>query len=181
MKKRIMVLVLLALLVITFAGVSQARQGQMDDPYGLLQDESDFLTHPSQIAQGEGIRFYGDYRFTYMDVMDWDYDLNRLDAPLWRTGLFFAYDGMKGDYDGDEDCSGTNNFAEYELIKDLDNLDGEVQIAYRQEENENWQQSNLDGGGARKAPTSNVLKLLQTEKARIEWSTGEGVSVLFDL
>jgi hypothetical protein len=183
MTKRIMVAALLPLLVIAFAGVSQAwqeRMGGMGDAYGLLQDESDFLTHPSQIAQGGGVRFYGDYRFTYTDVMDWDYDLDRLDAPPYSH--FYT--------------SGTSNFAEYDLMSDLDAFaqrqsieepqggfkpGGEVQIAYRQEENENWQQINLDGDGERKTPADNVLSLLKMDKARIEWSTGGGLSVLFDL
>jgi len=158
MKRHIMVVALVPLLVIALAGISQAWQGKMDDPYGLLQDESDFLTHPSKIAQGEGIRFYGDYRFTYTDVIDWDYGLDR-----------------------DEDISGTDNVAEYELTKDLDTRGGEAPIAYRQEEHENWQQSNLDGDGERETPADNVLNLLKMDKVRIEWSTGGGVSLLFDL
>jgi hypothetical protein len=39
-----------------------------------------------------------------------------------RTGLFFTYDGMRGDYDGNEDTFGTSNYAEYSLTKDLDNF-----------------------------------------------------------
>jgi len=193
MTRRIMVAALVPLLVIALAGVSQAWQGQMEDPYGLLQDESDFLTHPSQIAQGEGIRFYGHYRFTYTDAMDWDYALDRLDAPLYfhfdtsgqeyshNALLGAAYDGMRGDYDGDEDCSDTSTIGEYDLTKEFDKVGGEGQIAYRQEEYDNRQQSNLDGDGERDTSADNVLKLLKTDKARIEWSTGGGVSVLFDL
>jgi hypothetical protein len=60
MKKHIMVAALLPLLVIVLAGFSQAWNERMEDSYGLLQDESDILTHPSQIVQGEGMRFYDD-------------------------------------------------------------------------------------------------------------------------
>ena len=181
MAKHIMVVALVPLLVIALAGVSQAWQGQMDEPYGLLQDESDFLIHPSEIAQGEGIGFYGDYRFPYTDAMDWDYALDRLDAPLWRVGVFFAYDGMRSDFDADEDCSDTSTVGEYDLTKEFYKVGGEGQIAYRQEEYGKWQQSNPDGAGERKTSADNVLNLLKMDKARIEWSTGGGVSVLFDL
>jgi len=184
MKKRMLVLVLLPLLVVALAGVSygwQGRMGGMGDSYGLLTDESDFLIHPAKIAKGKGIRFYGDYRFTYTDVMGWNYNLDQFNTagtltgfynydtsgqeykhnallgaafPLGsgRMGLFFTYDGMRGDYDGSEDILGTSNYAKYDLTKDLDNfalrllyglpmggfnLGGEVQLAYRQEKNEN--------------------------------------------
>jgi hypothetical protein len=89
MTRHIMVAALVPLLVMALAGISQAWQGGMagmDDPYGLISDESDFLIHPAKIAQGDGVRFYGDYWFTYPGVMDWDYDLDRLDAPLSSRG-----------------------------------------------------------------------------------------------
>ena len=170
MKKHIMVAALLALLVIALAGVSQAgqeRMGLIGDAYGLLQDESDFLTHYSQIAQGEGIRLYGYYRFTYMDVMDWDDDLDLLDAPR-----YFHLD-----------TSGANNYATYDLMSELDAFAQRQSIEVPQGDfnpwgNENRQQISDERG---KDPVANVLKLLQTNKARIEWSTGRGVSVLFDL
>ena len=154
MRKRMLVLVLLPLLVVALAGVAQAWQGRMGgmgDSYGLVQDESDFLIHPAKVAKGEGVRFYGDYRFTYTDVMGWDYNLNQFNTagtltgfynydtsgqeykhnallgaafPLGpgRMGFFFTYDGMRGDYDGAEDVSGVSNFAKYDLTKDLDNF-----------------------------------------------------------
>jgi hypothetical protein len=154
MGKRILVLVLLPLLVLALAGVSQAWQGRMagmGDPYGLVADPSDFLTHPAKLARGEGIKFYAHYRFTYTDVMSWDYNLDQLTpagvltafydyetsgqeynhnallgaaTPLGpgRFGIFFTYDGMRGDYDGDEDTLPTPNFAEYDLMSDFDNF-----------------------------------------------------------
>ena len=189
MTQRILVAALLPLLVIALAGVSQAWQGRVGDPYGLLQDETYSLTHSAESVQGDGVRFYP---FPYTDVMDWDYDLDRLDAPLYspfdtlgqgyshnapmgadflldpvRMGSFLSYGGMRGDYDSDEVISGTEH-------KDLDKLGEEAHIACRQEEHVDWQQINLDGDGARKAPADAVLKILEMDKARIEWSTGGG-------
>lgn len=134
MRKRYLLL-LLPLLVFALASTAyswQGRMGGMGDPYGLFSDESDFLIHPAKIADGEGVRFYGGYRFTYRDVMDWDYDVNGFDLttgvliryynydtsgneqrhegllgvafPLGpgREGLFFEYRGTRGRYDGNE-------------------------------------------------------------------------------
>jgi hypothetical protein len=39
----------------------------------------------------------------------------------------------------------------------------------------------LAGEGERRNSADNVLHLLQTDKVRIEWSTGSGVAVLFDI
>ena len=97
----------------------------MGDPYGLISDESDFLVHPAKIATGEGLRFYGSYRFTYTD-MDWDIDFNLGDGtyPMYHDlsgpeqghdalvgaafpfgpgmrGFFFSYAGRGGDYEGE--------------------------------------------------------------------------------
>jgi hypothetical protein len=136
MGKRIFFFMGLLVLVFALSGVSyawQGRMGGMGDPYGLVQDESDFLINPAAIAQGQGVRFYGDYRFTYTGVTAWDYDLDQFDAggtltnfqhfdtsgqefkhnallgaglPLGpgRLGLFLTYDSMRGDYDGNEDA-----------------------------------------------------------------------------
>jgi hypothetical protein len=79
MRIKMFVVILLPLLVLTLAGVSQAWQGRMGgmgDPYGLLADESDFLIHPAKIAGGEGTRLYGGYQFTYRGVTAWDYNLD---------------------------------------------------------------------------------------------------------
>jgi hypothetical protein len=181
MRKRYLLL-LLPLLLLALAGTCygwQGRMGGMGDPYGLVADESDFLIHPAKIARGEGIKFYGDYRFTYNGVTDWDYEFSRFSlAGVWsrtywdnvsgdeyrhnallgaafplgpgRMGLFFTYDGMRGDYDGDYASTG-GSFERLELMSTLDNfalrllygmplggfkLGGEVQFAYRQEKKE---------------------------------------------
>jgi hypothetical protein len=133
MKKTPLFIFILAFLLFSQAGVSYGWQGRMagmGDPYGLVEDESDFLIHPSGIAKGEGINFYGNYRFNYRDVMDWNYTwdwFNRATGALiahWpyrgsgdeqehdsllgaafplgpgRMGLFLQYAGKRGDYDG---------------------------------------------------------------------------------
>ena len=186
MKKVVLTMIGLLLLVLALSGISygwQGRMGGMGDPYGLVQDESDFLINPADIAQGQGVRFYGDYRFTYTGVTNWDYNLDQFDTagnlidffnfdtsgqeykhdallgaafPVWlgRMGLFFTYDGMRGDYDGSEDVLGAKNFAEYNLTKKFDNfavrllyglpvgggvdVGAEVGLAYRNEVQKSW-------------------------------------------
>jgi hypothetical protein len=132
MKKSCLFFVILGFLVFSLAGVSYGWQGRMagmGDPYGLVQDESDFLIHPAKIANGKGINFYGGYRFNYTGVNQWDSgfdvltpagvltedlpkkgsgDEQKHDALLGaafpvgpgRMGLFFQYSGKRGDYDG---------------------------------------------------------------------------------
>jgi hypothetical protein len=105
----------------------------MGDPYGLVEDESDFLLHPSQIVSGEGIRYYANYRFNYTNVLDWNYTLNRFDSATglligrWpyrgggneqehdvllgvsfpfgrgRMGLFSEYAGKRKEFEGHEE------------------------------------------------------------------------------
>lgn len=135
MKKTPLFILILTFLVFSLAGIAYSWQGRMagmGDPYGLIKDESDFLIHPSKIAEGKGINFYGNYRFNYTDVMDWNYTLKRFNPvtgvlfaqepfrssgdeqkhdalvgaafPLGpgRMGLFFQYTGKRGDFDGRE-------------------------------------------------------------------------------
>jgi hypothetical protein len=154
MKRSIFFLLILTLVVLVSAGTSQGFQGRMGgmgDPYGLVSDESDFLIHPAKIVQGEGVRFYGGYRFTYTGVMNWDYILDQLTPAgflvdyyhydgsgqeykhnallgagfplgLGRMGVFFEYAGKRGDYDGNEDRLLSSNWAAYDLTKDIDNF-----------------------------------------------------------
>jgi hypothetical protein len=175
MGKRILFFMILPVLVLALAGVSygwQGRMGGMGDPYGLVQDESDYLTHPAKIAKGEGVRFYGDYRFLYTGVTDWDVELEggavssdfsgnelRHNALLGaafplgpgRMGLFFTYEGRRGDFDAEEIIGGPPGPDVFELTDDLDNfalrllyglplgsfkLGAEVGFAHRQDKKE---------------------------------------------
>jgi hypothetical protein len=134
MKKNCLFFVFFSFLVFSLAGVSYGWQGRMagmGDPYGLVQDESDFLIHPAGIADGKGINFYSNYRFTFQDVTDWNYSFDFFDAStgalltqynfnssgderehegllgaafplgMGRMGLFFRYSGRRNDYGGD--------------------------------------------------------------------------------
>jgi hypothetical protein len=181
MKKTPLFILILVFLVFSLAGIAHSWQGRMagmGDPYGLIKDESDFLIHPAGIAKGQGINFYGHYRFDWRGVPDWDYTLDfgpgiqfpyrssgdqqehngLLGAafPLGpgRMGLFFQYAGKRGNFDGKEDLSGPPlQFNRYDLKSDLDafslrllyglpigvfKLGGEIQLAYRQEQNETF-------------------------------------------
>jgi hypothetical protein len=133
MRKTTLTILIFLFLVLSLGGLSygwQGRMGGMEDPYGLVQDESDFLIHPSKIANGDKITFYGNYRFIYRDVMDWNYTLSsfwltgvpRSQMPfrssgddkehdalvgvafplgLGRMGLFFQYSSRREDFDGE--------------------------------------------------------------------------------
>jgi hypothetical protein len=131
-KSLLVVVIGLAILLTGFPAYGwEGRMGGMGDPFGLVEDESDFLIHPSKIAVGEGTKFYGDYRFNWRDVSDWDYSFQSI-APggilifnfpykgsgnefenkgllgmtfpleTGRMGVFFQYAGKRGDFDGRE-------------------------------------------------------------------------------
>lgn len=185
MKKNTLSVVAAFLLVLLLASPSAAWQGRMagvGDAFGLIEDESDYLTHPSAIAAGKGFNAYGHYRLTYDKATNWDYSLS---APLYnvtdsystsghswknegqlgaafalgagRMGVFFDYVGVRGTYSGNENFIGGP--ATYDLDNKLDNfalkviyglpvggvkLGGELQIAYRNEEQKNlWMEGNV--------------------------------------
>src|SRR4030042_5383626 len=128
--KKFFAAVLMFFVVVAFAGASYAWQGRMSGmgkPLGLIEDESDFLIHPAQIASGEGIKYYLDYGFTYTGLIHMDskidvgipgiFSLPILDNNLTsghttehntlvgasfpfakgRMGVFFGYDKQNGD------------------------------------------------------------------------------------
>ncbi|HVP78237.1 MAG TPA: hypothetical protein VMV04_10090 [Thermodesulfobacteriota bacterium] len=194
MRRSTLFVVIVGLSTLFLAGVSHGWQGRMagmGDPFGLVQDESDFLIHPSEIADGKGVNFYGNYRFNWRDVTDWNYSSNLFTpaglTEIWpyqgsgndyehnallgaafplgpgRTGLFFEYSGRRDDYDGDEKEHFLSAFYyhTYRLKSDLDafslrllyglpmgkfKLGGEVQLAYRQEENETFINEDISPG-----------------------------------
>jgi hypothetical protein len=135
MKIRFLFIVFLGLLVLSIADSSYAWQGRMagmGNPLGLVEDESDFLTHPSLIADGKGTNFYGNYLYNYNKVERWNVALDTFDPatgtlvtrlsfrasgdenrheallgsamPLGpgRMGLFVGYSGKRNDFSGHE-------------------------------------------------------------------------------
>ncbi len=135
MKKCHLLIIALGIMLLCFANDSLAWQGRMsgmDNPSGLVSDESDILIHPSKIADGSGSNYYADYKFNYIHVPKWDNimtnSLNGVrvtqypfkasgserdhDASLggtWafgpgRIGIFLNYSDKSGSY------VGTNNF-----------------------------------------------------------------------
>ena len=147
--RKTLVLIVVLFLLIGSAGIGQAWQGRMrgmNEPYGLLEDESDFLIHPAKIVQGQGTRFYGDYRFTYTETPDWDYSIDVLGDEFWhyrgssdqdykhnalvgtsfplctgRMGVFFSYDGNRADFSGHERYSYGSSYK-YALDRNADNF-----------------------------------------------------------
>lgn len=188
MKKIPLFILILTFLVFSLAGIAYSWQGRMagmGDPYGLIMDESDFLIHPAGIAKGEGIKFYGHYRFNYTDVRDWKYTLDLFDpvtrvlishfpfrasgdeqnhealvgaafpVGLGRMAFFFQYAGKDSDFTGHENALdlGSPVFHRFSMDSDLDSfalrllyglpmggfkLGGEIQLAYRNEENKTF-------------------------------------------
>jgi len=142
MEKRVWSVLIVFLFVFSLAGVAQSWQGRMagmGDPFGLVMDESDFLIHPSEIADGKGINFYGNFRFNWLDVTHWDYTMKQFNSstgalenrfpfrtngddrqydallgavlPLGpgRLGVFFQYAGAYADFQGHELIPGFYN------------------------------------------------------------------------
>lgn len=133
MKARLLFSAFISLLVLS-TGVPayswQGRMAGMNDPFGLVDDESDFLIHPAKIAKVEKLNFYGDYRFDFRDVPDWNYSVSYINTTTrslmaylpynssgdergheislgaalpWgpgTMGFFFQYKGNRNDYDG---------------------------------------------------------------------------------
>lgn len=151
MKKGCLCLGILGFLVLSIVVPAYSWQGRMagmGDPFGLVEDESDFLIHPAGIADGKGINFYGNYRFNWSDVTHWDYTMKQFDGstgalvnrfpyrttgdetqhdalvgatlPLGsgRLGLFFQYANKDGDFNGHELEDGS-----YDKYKFDDSLD----------------------------------------------------------
>lgn len=179
----VILLPLLVLVLAGTSHAWQGRMGGMGDPFGLVADEADYLIHPAKITKGEGVKLYGDYRGIYTGVLKWNAEVDRFSAggvlnavfnrdgsgeeqrhefllggsfPLGpgRMGLFFTYQGMRGDTTGEQPewfpPSIPFLYDRYELLSDLDNfafrllyglpvggfnLGAEVQIAHRDEEN----------------------------------------------
>jgi len=97
-----------AVLVLLCAVPTQAWQGRMagmGGVYGLVEDESDFLTHPALIANGQGLNFYGNMNIGVLttDKMNYSvYGYEAGDPTDWWTidsdasGRKFQYEGLFG-------------------------------------------------------------------------------------
>lgn len=142
MEKRVWSVLIVFLFVFSLAGVAHSWQGRMagmGNPFGLVMDESDFLIHPSEIADGKGVTFYGNYRFNWLDVTNSNYTMRQFDMstgalvnrfpfrttgdekqhdalvgaalPLGpgRLGVFFQYAGGYADFNGHEFISNSYN------------------------------------------------------------------------
>jgi len=202
MKTKDLFTLILSFLILILTGPAYSWQGRMTgmgDPYGLVKDESDFLIHPAGIANGQGVRFYGDYRFNWGNVKNWNYTMNDVRGywgyipltgsgdelkhasllgaafpmGLGRMGLFLQYVHKRGDYDGREDewNNGISATHRYNLESDLDTfalrllyglpmggfkIGGEIQLAYRQEENKTYFDK-APGGGIHDYWTNTIL------------------------
>jgi hypothetical protein len=141
-----------SLFVLLLAAPSVAWQGRMagvGDADGLIEDESDYLTHPAIIAAGSGLNSYGNYRLTYDQASKWDYSINSPASSViypfstsghsWknegqvgaafslgtgRMGVFFDYTGIDGKYSGDEGYTGFwyNGSGTYDFNNKIDNF-----------------------------------------------------------
>jgi hypothetical protein len=105
MRKGIVVSMHFIVLVLLCAVPTQAWQGRiagMGSVYGLVEDESDFLTHPAGIANGKGLNFYGFLNTTYDETTKWDARFSQIysnDSNLFSyrgKGDSWKYDGLLG-------------------------------------------------------------------------------------
>jgi hypothetical protein len=152
--KKVLAAVLAFFIVVVLAGTSYSWQGRMSGmgkPLGLIEDESDFLIHPAQIASGEGIKYYLDYGITYTGLIHMDskidvgipgiFSLPILDNNLTsghttehntlvgasfpfakgRMGVFFGYDKQNGDMDSDVKILGDDFGLDSNASTRLDN------------------------------------------------------------
>jgi hypothetical protein len=135
MEKRFWPVLIAFFLVFSFRGMAHSWQGRiagMGDPFGLIVDESDFLIHPAEIADGKGVNVYGNYCFNWQNVTDWNYTAKYFDIATGaliarfsfrtsgdeqkhdtlvgaalpsgpgRLGVLFQYTDGSGDFNGEE-------------------------------------------------------------------------------
>lgn len=102
MKRFVGITAVLALMVGLCAAdvfATQGRMGGMGDPYGLVNDETDFLIHPSYLADIKAQQIFGDYRFTYRSI-DWSWS-----GSLATNNLFgYTVDSARGKWDSSGDA-----------------------------------------------------------------------------
>ncbi|MBW2365501.1 MAG: hypothetical protein JRF25_10665 [Deltaproteobacteria bacterium] len=152
MKKLVFTVMAIAAVTLALSATAyswQGRMGGMGDPYGLTIDDSDFLIHPALITRGEGFDVYSHFDFAYTNINKWDLDIDiggweeSFDSsgdqfdygallgtafPLGtgRMGVFFAYEGMNRDIDGDADydssATDSSTSADYDLESDINDF-----------------------------------------------------------
>jgi hypothetical protein len=125
----IVVAILCALLSGAPAVAYEGRMSGMAGPFGLVEDESDFLIHPAGIASGKGINYYAVFGGLYERTPKWNYRISEYDpisvehfsyksdghawgaqgrlgmalpAGTGRIGVFLDYAGLRGNYSGYE-------------------------------------------------------------------------------
>lgn len=108
MRRKAVVFAGFFLIVACFSGSGLAWQGRMagmGDPYGLLEDESDFLIHPAMIVDGKGVNYYGHFGFEYRDVSNWKYKFSLIPSSVRVMGnpLPSSLFRFNGGYDGSGD------------------------------------------------------------------------------
>lgn len=108
MKKGIVISMCFAVLVLLCAVPTQGWQGRMagmGNVYGLVEDESDFLTHPALIANGQGLNFYGNMNIGVLTTDKIKYSVYGYEADdptnwftrdLETSGRKFQYEGLFG-------------------------------------------------------------------------------------
>jgi hypothetical protein len=107
MKKGIILPAFLVVLALLCAAPLQAWQGRMSgmgEPSGLVEDESDFLTHPAAIAAGKGLNFYGYGQFRNVSIDKFSFSTDSLNTVTGISstmvseakGREWQYDGLVG-------------------------------------------------------------------------------------
>ena len=156
--KKILFALTLCFCLSSFHGTACAWEGRMagmGNPSGLTEDSSDVLVHPSKLKSGEAGQYYGHFQYTYRDVKDWDYRLDRsqpngaflsfrdfdasgtehvynagfgstLALGAGTLGIFLSYDGAQTNHDGNE-AYRTATTAE-NFVYNLDNDVGDIAI-----------------------------------------------------
>jgi hypothetical protein len=75
LKKKYLRILVVAFFTLFFVNTTFAWQGRMDgmdNPIGLVNDESDFLIHPAKLVNINDNHYYADYKFDYHHVDRWD-------------------------------------------------------------------------------------------------------------
>ena len=70
--KRFVFVALCICLLAAPAMAGQGRMSGMESPYGLVEDESDFLVHPTALTRGKGIQYYANFGTSYNETTRWD-------------------------------------------------------------------------------------------------------------